>query len=186
VTAYASLIDPDEEAWSTLPVRKKHKSAGPRMKKTGKFMLPISMHHRTGHKSGHAGTTKVTLYKPPPVDATENEHGEKAILKLRRVGKKEADELSAIEKSMVRAKYHNLDGRNAGCEGTKVARVAPVQDLTIAESSPPTSPLSSPSANVPVSFTRLKTVYPATRTVISEVRRHLDELIVLTRFLPVA
>ena len=182
VTAYGSLTDPDEDAWTTLPVRKKRRSDashGSGMMKTGKFMLPISMPHRMGRKSSQAKTRNVTLYKPPPAGETENERREVAILKLRRVGREEAADLGAIEKSMTRAKHNNLEGRNAGCEWTDGGRKAPVHgsDLTMAESSPPTaSPLSFPSPNVPVSLSRLGAKYPATRQAISEVRWHLVEL----------
>ena len=167
VSAYASLKDSEE--WSTLPPRKKQKISPPDITTTRKFMLPIAIPSKKANITSMKRT--VTMYKPPPAHRSGSQSP--IILNPRRVGRREGEIFRRVRiTGGAGSDSSKVDKLDKPEEKLKDPALVPNSDLRIrpSESSPPTSPPSSPSPNVVFLLPEIQRTYPATRKAISEVK----------------
>ena len=164
VTAYASLKDSEE--WSTFPPRKKRKKTPPGVTTTGKFTLPMMIPSNKATITPMKRT--VTLYKPPRAEASGSGYRSPVILKLRRAGAREAERSRHVRSTGSAGNTSRGMNMLDQAEGTLEPSLG--SSNRTSESSPLTSPPSSPSPNVSFLLPGIQRTYPATRKAISEVK----------------
>ncbi|KIJ35286.1 hypothetical protein M422DRAFT_262452 [Sphaerobolus stellatus SS14] len=157
----------DEEEWSTLPRSKKPKTfSKASLNVPTKFSLPIALPRGQGISSSGR---KLTLYKPPPRSIEKEQTA--TILNLKKVsGRSDAEELSRLmaeeQKTVETEAEDSNDCNNIHTDSAKLY------------SSPPSSPphgMSSPSPLAPFSLGRTSQRYPATRRVLKERKKAVQE-----------